>query len=106
VLDTFVIAAAPGRPQRITLTLDCSPRLPLTSYPVFAIWEARVMDVDLILIHGFWSSPATWDRLASALRAETDLSGLRIHHFGYKSPRLRLPLSPARIPDYDDIAQS
>jgi pimeloyl-ACP methyl ester carboxylesterase len=64
------------------------------------------MDVDLVLIHGFWSSPATWDRLIAPLRGDTDLAGLRIHAFGYESPKLRLPGSPTRIPDYNDIAQS
>jgi len=46
------------------------------------------MDVDLMLIHGFWSSPATWERLAARLREDTDLAGLRIHAFGYESPKL------------------
>ena len=64
------------------------------------------MDADLVLIHGFWSSPATWDRLIARLREDTDLAGLQIHAFGYESPKLRLPGSPTRIPDYNDIAQS
>ena len=34
------------------------------------------------------------------------LAGLRIHPFGYESPKLRWPGSPVRIPDYNDIAQS
>jgi hypothetical protein len=40
------------------------------------------------------------------LEADEDLQGLRIHLFGYESPKVRWPGSPARIPDYDDIAQS
>jgi pimeloyl-ACP methyl ester carboxylesterase len=64
------------------------------------------MDADLVLIHGFWSSPATWDRLAARLRVDADLAGLRIHAFGYESPKLRWPGSPTRIPDYNDISQS
>ena len=64
------------------------------------------MDADLVLIHGFWSSPTTWDRLIARLRGDTDLAGLRIHAFGYESPKLRWPGSPTRIPDYSDIAQS
>jgi hypothetical protein len=64
------------------------------------------MDVDLVFIHGFWSSPATWDRLRTRLREDTDLAGVRIHAFGYESPKLRWPGSPTRIPDYNDIAQS
>jgi hypothetical protein len=34
------------------------------------------------------------------------LEGLRIHCFGYPSPKFRLPGLPSRIPDYDDIAQT
>jgi pimeloyl-ACP methyl ester carboxylesterase len=64
------------------------------------------VDADLVLIHGFWSSPATWDRLISRLRDDPSLAGLRIHAFGYESPKLRWPGSPARIPDFDDVAQS
>ena len=64
------------------------------------------MDADLVLIHGFWSSPATWDRLIARLQEDTDLAGLRIHAFGYESPKLRWPGSSTRIPDYNDIAQS
>lgn len=40
------------------------------------------------------------------LRDDPDLAGLRIHTFPYESPKLRWPMSPARIPDYNDIAQS
>jgi Alpha/beta hydrolase family len=64
------------------------------------------MDADLVFIHGFWSSPATWDRLRARLQEDADLAGLRIHAFGYESPKLRWPGSPTRIPDYNDIAQS
>lgn len=69
--------------------------------------EFGVVDADLLLIHGFWSSPATWDRLTASLGTDPDLTGLRIHAFGYESPRLpRWSMSPTRIPDYNDIAQS
>jgi len=64
------------------------------------------VDADLVLMHGFWSSPTTWDRLIPSLRDDADLAGLRIHNFEYESPKLRWPASPARIPDYNDIAQS
>lgn len=64
------------------------------------------MDADLVLVHGFWSSPATWNRLMAHLRDDPDLAGLRIHAFPYESPKLRWPMSPVRIPDYNDIAQS
>ena len=64
------------------------------------------MDADLVFIHGFWSSPATWDRLVARVQQDPDLAGLRIHAFGYESPKLRWPGSPTQIPDYNDIAQS
>lgn len=64
------------------------------------------MDADLVLVHGFWSSPSTWDRLIPRLQDDPDLAGLRIHAFGYESPKLRWLASPARIPDYNDVAQS
>ncbi|WLS43263.1 alpha/beta fold hydrolase [Micromonospora profundi] len=60
----------------------------------------------LVLVHGFWSSTATWHKLARRLGDDPRLAGLRLHSFGYESPRLRLPLSWTRIPDYHDIAQS
>ena len=63
-----------------------------------------MLDADLVLIHGFWSSPATWEKLAAYWCDEDDLRGLRIHKFGYESPKLRFPGSPARIPDYNEIA--
>ena len=40
------------------------------------------------------------------MRDDPELAGLRIHAFGYESPKLRWPRSPVRIPDYNDIAQS
>ncbi|WP_433301576.1 esterase/lipase family protein [Actinoplanes sp. CA-030573] len=61
---------------------------------------------NVVFIHGFWSSPRTWDRLAEVLADDLDLAGLRWHRFGYASPKYSLPLWPVRIPDYDDIAQS
>jgi len=65
-----------------------------------------MIQAHLVLIHGFWSSPATWDPIITRLRQDSDLVGLSIHPFGYESPKLRWPGSPTRIPDYDDIAQS
>jgi pimeloyl-ACP methyl ester carboxylesterase len=66
-----------------------------------------VIDATLVTIHGFWSSPATWDRLAKVWSTDDELRGLRIHPFGYLSPkRPRLPFSVTRVPDYDDIAQT
>jgi hypothetical protein len=51
-----------------------------------------VTDATLVTIHGFWSSPATWEKLNKAWRADEELRGLRIHPFGYPSPkRPRLP---------------
>ncbi|MDQ1307681.1 MAG: hypothetical protein QG671_3514 [Actinomycetota bacterium] len=66
-----------------------------------------MIDATLVTIHGFWSSPATWERLSAVWTADEDLRGLRIHAFGYPSPRKpRLPLSTTRVPDYDDVAQT
>jgi pimeloyl-ACP methyl ester carboxylesterase len=65
-----------------------------------------VIDATLVTIHGFWSSPATWERLNEVWRADEELRGMRIHPFGYPSPKKpRVPLSVTRVPDYDDIAQ-
>jgi len=69
--------------------------------------EVAVIDATLVTIHGFWSSPATWEKLNEARRADEELRGLRIHPFGYPSPKKpRLPVSATRVPDYDDIAQA
>ena len=66
-----------------------------------------MFDADLVLIHGFWSSPNAWDKLAQRFKADDELRGLRVHGFGYESPKLPPPrLSRTRIPDYNDIAQS
>jgi len=64
------------------------------------------MITDLVLVHGFWSSPATWDRLADRIEREPSLGEIRVHRFGYSSPKLRFPWQPSRIPDYNDIAQT
>ena len=63
------------------------------------------MVTDVVLVHGFWSSPATWDLLAAKIENDPELDGIRIHRFGYRSPKFRMPGLPLRIPDYDDIAQ-
>jgi pimeloyl-ACP methyl ester carboxylesterase len=63
------------------------------------------MDADLVLIHGFWSSPKTWDNLTRRLAADNDLAGLRVHGFPYPSPKLP-PRPGTRIPGYNDIAHS
>ncbi|MEV4510212.1 hypothetical protein AB0K00_14755 [Dactylosporangium sp. NPDC049525] len=47
-----------------------------------------------MFIHGFWSSPRTWDRLARLVESDADLTGVRVDRFGYESPKIRLPLSP------------
>jgi pimeloyl-ACP methyl ester carboxylesterase len=66
-----------------------------------------VIDATLVTIHGFWSSPATWERLSEVWSADEELRGLRIHPFSYSSPKMpRLPFSVTRVPDYDDIAQT
>ncbi|GAA2697953.1 esterase/lipase family protein [Actinoplanes palleronii] len=65
-----------------------------------------MVEGDLVLIHGFWSSPRTWDRLVRVARADDEFGGVAIDAFGYESPIGRMPFSPARIPDYDDVAHS
>ena len=66
-----------------------------------------MINATLVTVHGFWSSPATWERLGAIWTADEQLRGLRIHDFSYPSPKKpRAPFSPARIPDYDDIAQT
>jgi hypothetical protein len=66
-----------------------------------------VIDATLVTIHGFWSSPATWEPLNEVWRADEELRGMRTHPFGYPSPKKpRLPFSVTRVPDYDDIAQT
>src|SRR6266705_522364 len=66
-----------------------------------------MVDATLVTIHGFWSSPATWDRLDAIWNADEQLRGLRIHPFRYPSPKKPiLPLSTKRVPDYDDLAQT
>ncbi len=40
--------------------------------------EAEMVETDLVLIHGFWSSPATWDRLTTRMREDPDLRDLRV----------------------------
>jgi hypothetical protein len=65
-----------------------------------------MVDATLVTVHGFWSSPSTWDRLRAVWQADDELEGLQIHGFGYPSPRRRpLPFSWTRVPDLDDLAQ-
>ena len=60
----------------------------------------------LVTVHGFWSSPATWDRLCAVWQADDELEGLQVHGFAYPSPKKRrLPFSWTRVPDFDDLAQ-
>lgn len=66
-----------------------------------------MLDATLVTVHGLWSAPATWDRLTSVWQSDEELRGLRVHPFGYASPKEpRMPFSVARVPDYDDIAQA
>jgi pimeloyl-ACP methyl ester carboxylesterase len=64
-------------------------------------------DPTLVAVHGFWSDPSTWDRLCAVWQADAELKGLRVHGFGYPSPKKpRLPLSWTRVPDFDDVART
>ena len=46
-----------------------------------------MIDLTLVTIHGFWSSPATWERLNAVWYADKRLRGLRIYPFSYPSPK-------------------
>ena len=65
-----------------------------------------MINANLILIHGFWSSVDAWRKLERCINYDSDLRGVRVYPFGYESPKLRWPFSPTRIPRYDDIAQT
>jgi hypothetical protein len=66
-----------------------------------------MVNATLVTVHGFWSNPATWDRLCAAWQADNELEGLQFYGYGYPSPKKpRLPLSWTRVPDLDDIAQT
>jgi hypothetical protein len=65
-----------------------------------------VVKADLSLLYGFWPSSKTWAKICARIQADSELTGLRVKPFGYKSPKLELPFSRIRIPDYDDIAQT
>jgi pimeloyl-ACP methyl ester carboxylesterase len=65
-----------------------------------------MIGLTLVTIHGFWSSPSTWQRLSQVWYADKQLRGLLIDPFRYDSPKKRsLPFSATRVPDFDDIAQ-
>ena len=60
---------------------------------------AALIATTLVTIHGYWSSPATWERLNAAWSADHELRGLRIHPFGYSSPKKpQLPFSARAYP--------
>jgi pimeloyl-ACP methyl ester carboxylesterase len=66
-----------------------------------------VVNATLVTIHGFWSSPITWQPLNAIWQADERLRGLQIDPFGYPSPKKpHLPFSATRVPDYDDVAQN
>jgi pimeloyl-ACP methyl ester carboxylesterase len=60
----------------------------------------------VILIHGIFSSPNTWDKLHANWADDPELSAFTVHRFGYESPKLPRIGALTRIPDYDSIAQS
>jgi pimeloyl-ACP methyl ester carboxylesterase len=66
-----------------------------------------MLDATLVTIHGFWSSPKTWQSLSTIWHADERLRGLQIDPFGYSSPKKPYwPFSATRVPDYDDVAQN
>ncbi|AXX29910.1 alpha/beta fold hydrolase [Actinosynnema pretiosum subsp. pretiosum] len=62
--------------------------------------------VDVVLIHGLFSSGEVWRRFEELLLADPELGGsVRLHRFDYPSPRFRSPWRPdQRVPEVDDIA--
>jgi pimeloyl-ACP methyl ester carboxylesterase len=65
-----------------------------------------VISANLVLLHGFWSSPSTWEKIVRHIREDQELRGVHVKPFEYESPKLQLPFSPTRIPQYDDIAHT
>ena len=63
-----------------------------------------MINATLVTIHGFWSSPATWERLNAVWSADEQLRGLRIHPFGYPSPKN--PACPSRARAYPTTTTS
>ncbi len=69
--------------------------------------HAADLKATLVMIHGFWSSPDTWDRLLRVWSADERLRGLRITSFGYSSPKQpRSRFSTTRIPGYEEVAET
>ena len=60
----------------------------------------------VVFVHGLFSSPDTWTTMVTALEGDAIVAQqVRIHVFGYSSPRLSLNPTK-RIPDIDDIADA
>jgi pimeloyl-ACP methyl ester carboxylesterase len=60
----------------------------------------------VVLVHGLFSSPATWDPLALLLTQDAELSAnYDVLRFGYQSPRWKWRATK-RIPDFNTIADS
>lgn len=73
---------------------------------IHRFWQVYVIEADLSLIHGFWSSAKTWEKVCARIQTDSQLSGIRLKAFEYESPKLKLPFSRIRIPDYNDISQA
>ncbi|GAA3249461.1 hypothetical protein GCM10010532_095640 [Dactylosporangium siamense] len=59
----------------------------------------------VVLVHGLFSSNATWDNMTRLIAADRDLGRVRTALCDYPSPRFQLnPLR--RIPDFYDLAES
>src|SRR5258705_11134217 len=63
------------RRTKISTSLAALVRARRASQPTM-LADASMINANLVLIHGFWSSPATWDKLAQRLEKDADLSGL------------------------------
>ncbi|WP_165944436.1 alpha/beta fold hydrolase [Micromonospora sp. KC213] len=59
--------------------------------------------VDVVFVHGLFSSPRAWEPMAELLAGDPDLPALRTHFFPYDSRVVRLR-PDRRIPHLNDIA--
>jgi pimeloyl-ACP methyl ester carboxylesterase len=66
---------------------------------------AALDQMAVVLVHGLFSSNATWDNMTRLIAADRDLGRVRTALCDYPSPRFQLnPLR--RIPDFYDLAES
>jgi pimeloyl-ACP methyl ester carboxylesterase len=81
---------------------------------IYLLWPVKAIEprcergatTAVILVHGFWSNAATWDRLVKLLNADTEFGNAYCFaRFEYSSPRI--PWNPlTRIPGLIELGQS